>query len=126
MLDWAALRDTFAYLFAFPNLPKKTPVPWSDNLLRQERAAAVREAVEQLAPRDADFVRLRYGFDGEEQLFYEIGRRYGITGGRVSQRLAQVSGKLRFRLRQWKDQPEREAAKEADSDEGRCEGAPAS
>lgn len=79
------------------NLPAAEPMgvgPLAEN----ERNALVRETVARLKPRDAAFVRMKYGFDGEEQTLEQIGRQYGVTRERVRQRLARVATKLKFSL----------------------------
>lgn len=63
-----------------------------------ERRAIVREVVAGLKPRDAAFVRLKYGFDGEEHTLEQIGQKYGVTRERVRQRLVQILPRLARRL----------------------------
>jgi hypothetical protein len=59
-------------------------------LLQQERTSLILQAVHKLRKRDAAFIRLRYGFDGEERTLEEIGRQFGISRERVRQRLAKL------------------------------------
>ncbi len=66
----------------------------TDDLARRELAAAVDDAVSQLRPRDAAFVRLKYGFAGDELTLEEIGRQHGVSRERVRQRLLRVLPKL--------------------------------
>jgi RNA polymerase sigma factor (sigma-70 family) len=63
-----------------------------------ERRGIVREAVAGLKPRDAAFVRLKFGFDGEEQNLEQIGQKYGITRERVRQRLVKILPRLARQL----------------------------
>ncbi|HET6884433.1 MAG TPA: sigma-70 family RNA polymerase sigma factor [Pirellulales bacterium] len=78
-------------------LSQDTPTP-ADECLSHERDQIVRAAVEQLQPRDARFVRLRYGMDGLPQTLEEIGRADGITRERVRQILERAEGRLRALL----------------------------
>lgn len=59
-----------------------------------ERREIVRDAVATLKARDAAFVRLKYGFDGEEQTLEQIGQQYGVTRERVRQRLVKILPRL--------------------------------
>jgi len=69
-----------------------------DEAARRERATILREAINELRPRDAVCFRLRYGLDGPAYTLEEIGRRYGVTRERVRQRVVRAQEKLRFRL----------------------------
>lgn len=54
--------------------------------VRAELADAVADVLRFLPPRDAEFVRLRFGLQGRPELSdAEIGHRYGITRERVKQ-----------------------------------------
>ncbi|MGQ9822768.1 MAG: sigma-70 family RNA polymerase sigma factor [Thermogutta sp.] len=80
---------------------RKLPAPdptGVDLLAEKERNVLVRATVARLKPRDAAFVRMKYGFDGDKQTLEQIGRQYGVTRERVRQRLARVATKLKFSL----------------------------
>jgi len=70
-----------------------------EQIARRERATIIREAVDRLKPRDAAFVRLKYGLDGPERTLEEIGQQYGITRERVRQRLVKAQERLEWQLR---------------------------
>ena len=55
----------------------------------------VSEVLKTLTPREESVLRLRYGFDGEEQTLEQIGSRYNITRERIRQIEAKALGKLR-------------------------------
>lgn len=64
----------------------------SDNLLRQH----VREVLEQLPPREARILELRYGlYSGEELTLNEVGQRLGVTRERVRQIEAQALRRMK-------------------------------
>lgn len=63
-----------------------------------ERREIVRDAVATLKSRDAAFVRLKYGFHGEEQTLEQIGQQYGVTRERVRQRLVKILPRLQCLL----------------------------
>lgn len=71
--------------------PSKTPAV---SMEHAERLKIVRDAVATLKPRDAAFVRLKFGFDGEEQTLEQIGQQYGVTRERVRQRLVKILPRL--------------------------------
>jgi len=57
-----------------------------DNVFESARTAAVSQALSTLRPRDAQILRLYFGFDGEDPAtLEEIGSRFGITRERVRQ-----------------------------------------
>ncbi|GAA3717367.1 sigma-70 family RNA polymerase sigma factor [Terrabacter ginsenosidimutans] len=62
----------------------------------------IREAISTLSPRQADVVRLRYGFDEDGPLSgSDVGRRFGVTAERIRQieglALSRLKGRLRDR-----------------------------
>jgi len=99
-----------------------------DQLVRSERASIVRETVEQLKPRDAAFIKMKYGFEGEEQTLEAIGIQFGITRERVRQRLAKAHELLAWKLKFLKERAAdtdgrrlRDAEGESDQPETGCE-----
>ena len=57
-----------------------------DEAFESARTAAVSQALSTLRPRDAQILRMYFGFDGEDPLtLEEIGSRFGITRERVRQ-----------------------------------------
>ncbi|HVC99448.1 MAG TPA: sigma-70 family RNA polymerase sigma factor [Pirellulales bacterium] len=71
---------------------------WTDPIEdeeRQERAAALRAAIDSLAPREGRLLRLRHGIDGAPQSLGQIGTAEGITRERVRQIVARAEKRLR-------------------------------
>ena len=72
---------------------QSTPV---DDAKRAEIAARVQKAVDRLHPRQAQILRLRYGFDGcPPQTLEEIGQLFSVTRERVRQIQARAEETLR-------------------------------
>jgi RNA polymerase primary sigma factor len=64
----------------------------TDNVLREH----LREVLEQLPPREARILQLRYGLiDGEFHTLNEVGSKMGVTRERVRQIEAQALRRLR-------------------------------
>lgn len=70
-----------------------------DTTLTDEQAEIIRAAIERLRPRDAKFLRLRYGIDGCEHTLEEIGQAEGLTRERVRQIVKRGEDHLRLILR---------------------------
>ncbi|HUE75126.1 MAG TPA: RNA polymerase sigma factor [Pirellulaceae bacterium] len=66
-----------------------------DLLLRRERHELTRQAVAQLAPRDAEILLLKYG---QRWSYRQIAERLGITEKAVDARMQRAREKLRFEL----------------------------
>lgn len=77
-----------------------------ERALRHERAVFIREAIGRLRPRDALFIRLKYGLDGPEHTLEEIGQQHGVTRERVRQCLVRAFERLQFLLRPLVEQPQ--------------------
>jgi len=57
---------------------------------------AVKEALEQLSPREQEVVRLRFGLDdGKIRTLEEVGKEFGVTRERVRQIESKTLAKLR-------------------------------
>src|SRR5205823_5400266 len=76
--------------------------PWSSplaNMIQAEEAGLLHDALERLHPREALFLRLRYGFDGcPAQTLSEVGQLYGLTRERVRQIQCAAEERLRHYL----------------------------
>lgn len=67
-----------------------------DILDRRSTIDLVRTALAKLNAREADVLRLRFGFDGEDELTLDkIGERYAVTRERIRQIEQKAKGKLR-------------------------------
>jgi RNA polymerase sigma factor (sigma-70 family) len=66
---------------------------------RADRAAALREALAQLTPRELAVIRRRHGLDGEEETLDAIGRDEGVSRERIRQIEAGALRKLRLGIR---------------------------
>lgn len=66
---------------------------------RADHAAALREALAQLTPRELAVIRRRHGLDGEEETLDAIGRDEGVSRERIRQIEAGALRKLRLGIR---------------------------
>ncbi len=74
--------------------PERDPVI-EDAGVRRSVVAAVHEALHELAPREREVVRLRFGLDQSPMTIEEIGSRLRLPRDRVRQIEARARGKLR-------------------------------
>ena len=79
-------------------IDRNAPAP-SDFLGQREEVREILHQLDQLAPREALVLRLRFGLDGEApQRLAQIGHRLGLTRARVGQIEQAALHKLRHRL----------------------------
>jgi RNA polymerase sigma factor (sigma-70 family) len=70
----------------------------TEQIAQAEIATAIRKAINQLRPRDAQVIRMRYGIDGPPQTLEQIGIRFGLTRERIRQIQARAEERLRRML----------------------------
>jgi RNA polymerase primary sigma factor len=99
-------QQTAAYVACPPDqtpiheriIDRKAPAP-AECLGQQEEVDALLHQVNQLSPREALVLRLRFGLDGEEpQRLAQIGDRLGLTRARVGQIEQAALRKLRHKM----------------------------
>jgi RNA polymerase primary sigma factor len=74
-----------------------------DAALREARANAVKDALDELTERERDIVRMRFGLDdGQLKTLEEVGALYGVTRERIRQIESKTLAKLRHPLRREK------------------------
>lgn len=66
-------------------------------LHNKQRRIVVEETLEKLTPKEANILRERYGFNGNEKTLEEVGNIYGVTRERIRQIEAKALKKLRHR-----------------------------
>jgi RNA polymerase primary sigma factor len=77
----------------------KPSVALIDGMKQAEIAARIQKAVSKLRTREAQIIRLRYGFDGcPGQTLIEVGQLFGLTRERVRQIQAKAEERLRVLL----------------------------
>ena len=68
----------------------------ADRLNHTQLSEAIRDAIQDLSPREAKILSLRYGLEGNQQLTLDaLAKRFSLTRERVRQIEAQAIGKLR-------------------------------
>ncbi len=79
----------------------------STDVSDQESRSRIRECIESLKPRQAQILRMRYGFDQPEMTLQEIAKTMGITRERVRQIQFKAEKKLTrmLRLNGFQDEP---------------------
>lgn len=83
--------------------------PWHDMLEARERLG---RAFCFLKPREADIIRLRYGFVGGEHTLEDVGDMMGVSKQRVREILARAMRVLRYHLDSDKKTPSERLARE--------------
>jgi len=66
-----------------------------DSLAGEELGDTIEEALDTLPEREREILRMRFGFDGEEQTLSEVGDRFGVSRERIRQ--LQVNALRRLR-----------------------------
>lgn len=78
-----------------PNTLADPGPPPDDGGRQDDEATVVRQALEQLRPRHAEVLRLRYGFGGNRQSLRSIGEMFGVSKERVRQLQRAAEDRLR-------------------------------
>jgi len=69
-----------------------------EKVLKEERYAALRQALEGLDPEDRELITQRYGYEGAPQTLAELGRARGLTPEAVRLRIEKIKKRLKRRL----------------------------
>jgi RNA polymerase sigma factor (sigma-70 family) len=79
--------------------PERIAVPSSEEvILKEERHAALQDALNRLDPEDRDLIIHRYGIEGDAKTLEELGRARGIGKEAVRLRIEEIQKKLKRRL----------------------------
>jgi len=90
-------EDDFSLSDTIQDHSAEVPADYAARMLLSE---AVQEALGQLAPREREVLRMRFGLDGGEmRTLEEVGREFGVTRERVRQIESKTLAKLRHPIR---------------------------
>ena len=90
-------EDDFSLSDTIQDHTAEVPADYAARMLLSE---AVQEALGQLAPREREVLRMRFGLDGGEmRTLEEVGREFGVTRERVRQIESKTLAKLRHPIR---------------------------
>ncbi len=79
--------------------PERIAAPSPEELvLKEERYAALRNALDRLDPEDRELITQRYGYEGAPQTLAELGRARGLTPEAVRLRIEKIKKQLKRRL----------------------------
>ena len=83
-------------------------IPYDDQLMQESLSAKVDQLLEDLTEREAQILKLRFGFLGEVKTLEEIGKDIGLSRERVRQIEKKAKLKLKTKLQNesWADETE--------------------
>jgi RNA polymerase primary sigma factor len=83
-------------------------IPYDDQLMQESLSAKVDQLLEDLSEREAQILKLRFGFLGEVKTLEEIGKDIGLSRERVRQIEKRAKLKLKTKLQNesWADETE--------------------
>ena len=83
-------------------------IPYDDQLMQESLSAKVDQLLEDLSEREAQILKLRFGFLGEVKTLEEIGKDIGLSRERVRQIEKKAKLKLKTKLQNesWADETE--------------------
>ena len=76
--------------------PEHTAVPSPEEIVvKEERYAALRQALDRLDPEDRELVTQRYGYEGAPQTLAELGRARGLTPEAIRLKIEAIQKRLK-------------------------------
>ena len=69
-----------------------------EKVLKEERYAALREALDRLDPEDRELITQRFGYEGAPQTLEELGRARGLGKEAIRLKIEKIKKRLKRRL----------------------------